>query len=306
MQKSRNAIALLITLMFVMLMSVAIGYGLKQFKKSSDIVQNEQFMYQSVSVVSDIINILKNSPDVAKLKDDNSTEAMYSFLSIFSELPPFEIDGLHITLSITNAHSKLNPNLIATNPEIQNDLREYLSTYMVDYNYVDVLLDVMSSFKAKDEYNNYNSYIFDVYPNLFREYLASKEHLNKVNVFYQEEYNDKHILDVPFDKLFYYTKDINSSIDVNYATVETWKMMLNVGEERAITLHSSEGNYTSMVDLALSEEEKVHFAKYKNKTSFYEPYLMVHLTLNKASQNAYIYFEYDINAEKGFNFVFDI
>jgi len=301
---SRNAIALLITMMFLMVITVAIGYGLKQLKHSVKTVQSETLLYQSSAILEDIINILKKSPDIKMLKDDNSTEALYLFLTTAPSIP-FEIDGLQVNLSFTSARAQFNVNEIATNKFAREYLRAYLSqNYMLSYAYVDVLLDNMSLFKAKNEYNNYNSVIFDENPNLFREYIASKSHLQKINNFYLQEYNDENIQKVPFERLFSYSKDITRAIDLNYATAEVWQLMLGVDAARAETLHAGSGSYQKIEDLGLSSEEKLRLSKFK--TSFYEPYILVNIILRKAEEEAHISFEYDIRKEKGSDFVFEI
>ena len=59
----KKGIALLITVLFVMAITVAVGVGLKQVKVASKQVQNENFMLQASTVLDDILNILHSSKE---------------------------------------------------------------------------------------------------------------------------------------------------------------------------------------------------------------------------------------------------
>jgi hypothetical protein len=298
----KKAIALLLTLMFIIVITAAIGYGLKQLNDSMSKVDNEKFMYQNVAIANDVINILRKSPYLKAL-DDNSTDKLYSFLSD-SAFIPLTTKDMQIKISLSSARGKFNPNIIAVNKNAREYLREYLNnSYMLSYDYVDVLLDNMNLYKSKKEKNIYNTDIFDKNPSLFRDYLASKEHLAQINDFYKQQ-NDKNFDTIPFNKLFYYSKDVNMSIDLNYASVEVWQFMLGVDKIRAEELYKNEGNYHSLKDLHLNDEEKERLSKFK--TSFYEPYILVNIFTQKEEKSAHISFEYDIKKEKVSHFVFEI
>ncbi|MDQ7066928.1 MAG: hypothetical protein Q9M40_02380 [Sulfurimonas sp.] len=58
MKRSKHAIALLITVMFIIVITVAIGVGLKQVNSASFQMKNEKFMYQSRLLIEDILKIL--------------------------------------------------------------------------------------------------------------------------------------------------------------------------------------------------------------------------------------------------------
>jgi hypothetical protein len=94
------------------------------------------------------------------------------------------------------------------------------------------------------------------------------------------------------------------SIDLNYASVEVWQFMLGVDKIRAEELYKNEGNYHSLKDLHLNDEEKERLSKFK--TSFYEPYILVNIFTQKEEKSAHISFEYDIKKEKVSHFVFEI
>ncbi|WP_457747132.1 hypothetical protein [Sulfurimonas sp.] len=303
MQQNKNAIALLLTVMFVIVISVALGYGLKSVKKSAKVIESEKFLYQNSLIVEDVLRILKESPDFKVLRDDNATTELYMFLSSSSYIP-LEMGNMQILISFVSARAKFNPNQLYNNSKEIDAFKHYVQEYMVDNFYVDILLDNMKIITQENRYDGYNSAIFDKNPELFREYVASSEHLKKINNYYKVEYNNENINKIDFKNLFYYSKDRNTSIDLNYATPEVWKLLLGVDTLRAEALSSGSGSYSEIGDLGLSDEEKESLKNFK--TSFYEPYLYVNIEVMSEVGNSQISFEYDIKKQKGYGFVFKI
>ena len=301
MRQERNAIALLITIMFVIVITVAIGYGLKQVNEASKIVKNENFMYQSHIIVEDVLNILQTSQEVKMIADDNSTSELFLFLSQ-SAFIPFESSGLEIIMKISSARAKFNPLLLKANLVRQDVMKQYLNNYMINNQYVDLLLDNISGIK---EDNRYYSSIFDENPYLFRDYIASSKHLEKINNFYTKEFNDNALSKVDFNNLFYYSDDNNTKIDLNYATTEVWEMLLGTSKERAEFLSNSGGSYTeeSPPDLTSDEKESLN---YFNATNYFEPILFVEVEISKDDVSSNISFEYNIKERKGSNFVYEL
>ena len=298
MRQARSAIALLITIMFVIVITVAIGFGLKQVNKASSVVKDEHFIYQSRIVVQDILKILKTSPNIKKIADTNSTAGLFLFLSQASFIP-FENSGLEIVIKLSSARGKLNPNTLKNNQPRQDAMKQYFNNYNINSNYVDILLDNMGGIKVD---NSYNSTIFDENPSLFRDYIASSKHLEKINDFYSKEYNDNSLSKIDFNNLFYYSPEENTSIDLNYATKEVWEMLLRCTQERAEFLSDAGGTYTSLDSLNLDEEEKINLALFK--TSFFEPILFVKLEIRKENSSAKVSFEYNMRTKKASNFTF--
>jgi len=298
MHQKKSGIALLITVMFVIVITVAIGVGLKQVNLASKVVQSENFMYQSTILVEDILNILSTNKDIATLIDTNSSEVLYVFLSQAAFIP-FEAAGLEIVMKIKSARGKFSPNMITQKnlPYIQ----QYLNANMINSQYLDILLDSMSKIK---EDNSYNSAIFDDKPYLFRDYIVSKKHLQEINNFYTREFNDNSLKNIDFDNLFYFSSEKNLVIDLNYATAEVWEMLLGCTKERAEFLFDGGGMYTELADLDLNDQEKESLKQFK--TSFYEPILFVEIDIKQNNNNSLITFEYDIKNKKGSNFVYEI
>ena len=287
--------------MFVMIISVAVGYGLSQMKKASQITQDENILYRSTIVLNDVLNILKNSAELNSYADENSSADLYSFFQMAGYLP-LSIGNEKVVVSLKSARCKLNINALNKKNELL--FRNYFNRYMVGSNYVDVLKDCMRKNQAKDEYNNYSSRIFDENPTLFRDYIASKKHLEIINKFYLQEYGDQNLKMLPFDDLFSYGDDQKESVDLNYATVAVWQLMLDTTKERAEILTQGEGAYNSLEDLNLTPQEKINLKKFK--TTFYAPYIAVEIEIVRQKSVSKIHFIYDIKSKKGYDFVFEV
>ena len=295
---SKEGIALLVTVMFVIVITVAIGFGLKQVNTAASEIKKENFMYQSTLLVEDVLNILKNSPDIKSVVDSNSSDNLYIFLSQAAFIP-FEVSGLEIILKVSSARSKFHPSSLDGNNSAL--MRQYLNNYGINSQYVEILADNFGGIK---EDNSYNSRIFDEKPYLFRDYIASSAHLKEINDFYAKEYNENSLSKIDFNNLFYFSHDSNVSIDLNYATPEVWELMLGTSRERAEELSIGGGAYSTNDDLGLNDDEIRNLGLFK--TSFFEPILFVEIEIAQNGSSSKISFEYDIRAQKGSNFVYEI
>ena len=295
----RKGIALLITLMFVIVITVSLGYALTQVNNASDTLKQEKFLYQTSFIVEDVLRMLKNAPQVQEIVDSNSSESL-GLLLTQSMYIPLNLEDTKLVLKISSARSKFNPkNFTVKNLPI---MKQYLNVNMVNSEYGDILFDAISG--IKDD-NSYNSRIFDENPNLFRDYIVSSAHLKQINNFYTKEYNDDALKNIDFDQLFCYGEDTNTSVDLNYATAELWEMMTGTNKERASELQANGfGAYASFEDLGLNTTELASLKKFK--TSFFEPILFIELDIQKDKNQAKISFEYDIAQKKGSNFVYEI
>lgn len=284
-----------------MIISVAIGYGLSEMKKASKIAQNESILYKSSMVLEDILSILENSTDINSLLDDNASADLYSFFEMTQYLP-LDIANEKVVLSLKSARSKLNINMINQKNELL--FRNYFDRYMIGNNYVDILKECMRKNQAKDQYNNSFSSLFDKKPALFRNYIASKEHLEQINEFYTQEYGETNLKMVPFDTLFSFSEDPNEAVDLNYISSDVWELILDTSKERAQELYAGEGTYTSLGDLHLTQKEKKNLAKFK--TTFFAPFIFVEIEIMREGSRSKLTFVYDIKKKRGYNFVFEV
>jgi len=300
----KNAIALLITVMFVIVISVAIGLGLKQINNASKSVQEEKFSYQISLLLEDVLHMLQNSNDLKQIADTNNSIDDFSLFLMQTQMIPFSTKGIDVLIKVQSARRTFN--VSDMNDSRRADyLVEYLNKYGINSDYVTMLFDIISGIK---EDGNYNTTLFEQYPSLFRSYLASYQHLEVLNRFYEKEMNDNSLKNVDFTQLFYCKgRDTNAThykIDLNYATPEVWEMMLGCSQEKAKLLAEHDDLYEKKADLHLEPQELSRLQAYKY--SFFEPYLDVEVRFLHNESEAKISFEYDIREKKGYNFVYEI
>jgi hypothetical protein len=303
LQMNKTGIALLITLLFIMAITVSIGVGLKSVNDASAEVENENFLFQSRVVTDDLITLLQESKELEALAKDDSIEGLFLFLSQ-SGFIPFEIADLKVSMEINSARAKFNPNTLSdgnNSIEVQrvDALKEYVSAYRVNHTYVDILLDNMNPAST-----SYNSSIFNDNPYLFREYISSDAHLEEINAYYTQTHYDNSLKDIDLEKLFYISPDRHTKIDLNYATPEVWEMILGIDRQRAEKLSLGSGSYTDIQSLDLNDEEIKSLGRFD--VSYFEPNLDIRLHINKDDRHTDIRFEYDIKNKKGLNFSYAI
>ena len=290
----KNAIALLLTLLFIMLITISITVGLKQVNKASSALENENFLFQSSIIVDDLLNLLKISPELDAIESADAFRILLTNLTIL----PLEVPSAEVSIEVASARSKLNINHF-TNEERLEVLRNYLSRNLVDVSFTDILQDSMSGIKSD---LSYKSTLFDQRPDLYRDYITSPEHLNELVDFYSNYYNDDSLEKIDMSGLFYFSDNKEYKLDLNYLTPEVWDMLLACGEDKATQL--SLGIYNSIEDIDLSTNEKSIVEVFD--TSFFEPYVDIVINIKKNDKTAKIRFEYDIKNKKGSNFVYDI
>jgi len=305
----RNAIALMITLLFVITISAAIGIGLKQVKEASQSVNGETFMIESSVILDDVLRLLKTNKDLDLITKAETLEEKRDALALFlasSEFIPFESSGVKVILEIHSARAKLNiNNLIDQNGTLNAKVEEALLIYFrdkgVEDEYLGYLKDGMGGIK---EDGDYQTELFVKEPEVVKNYIVNKKHLEKINETYGKILHTNSLSKIKFDKLFCYEKDRNVSIDLNYAPKELWRLMLGVDDTRAQQLVDEEGMYAKEEDLLLKEHELKALKRFK--VSFYEPFLDVKVEILKADKDVKIQFEYDLTKKKGSHFIYEL
>jgi hypothetical protein len=290
----------MVTLIFIIAISVSLGISLKMVKDVKTEVTKQKFAMQSNIIVNDIIAMLDDFS-----KEINSAQRLFIFLQQYGELP-LEINGIMVHISIKSARSKINLNILKDNNTTENNFKhslgQYLGSYGINSTYLDMLIDNVNGIKKDD---SYNSDIFTYKPYLFRDYIASYRHLKEINDFYAIINNDNSLSQIDFEELFYFSKDTNTTLDVNYISTDTWRLLLNCDEARASELILGAGQYEKKADLKLSPLELESFNNL-NIDSYYGRFLDVKINLNNGSLSSKIGFEYDVEKKKVSNFVYNI
>lgn len=294
----RHGVALLLTLSFLIVISISLGFVLHEVNKSSELVKREKFLYQSTQLVEDFVHLLQNAPEFKEILDANSATALYALLSQ-AEFIPLHIGEYELIVSLHSARGKFNPNDL--NPQRLEALKVFLSHYMINGVYGDILYDSISSMK---EDGVYNTTLFQNHPELFRDYIASPKHLEVLKDFYIQEFHDNSINAIDQSKLFYLSDAQGSAIDLNFATPEVWELLLGSTKERAQELYAGAGSYEKMEDLHLTVEEKRNLSRFK--TTLYEPILQVDIHIVDTNESVDINFEYNIAKKEGSHFVYKL
>ncbi|MDQ1268152.1 MAG: hypothetical protein QG560_795 [Campylobacterota bacterium] len=302
----KNAIALLVTIFFIMAITIGIGIGLGAMKSASQDVEEERFMFQTALILDDILSLLSNYKEIDALGEANANETFARFLNQ-TQLIPFKIEDMKVLIQIRSARGSLNINSLQDDNatlyvQRAEHVREYLKRFRVQEQYIDFLRDGMSKIK---EDASYHTRMFYDAPYLYRDHIASMEHLEQINEAYTRQYRDTSLEKADLGHLFSFNKDRNTKIDLNYATQATWMLMLGIDEESALSLVQKPYLYGSYEDLPLSDEKKAVLQDVF-ETSFFEPFIEVQVAIGQGNKSAKIVFEYDLKNKKGSNFVYEI
>ena len=301
----RRGIALLLTLIIVMLMSIAIGLSMRTLNDAKKSVEKERFMIQSGMIVEDILDVLNKSPEMRAVAEANSSVALFTLLSSASMLP-FESEGYRVLVSLKSARDRLNINTFAKADttkakERRVRLANFLNDYALGGDLYNYILDSMGGFK---EDGSYRSDLFYNDPTLYRNAIVSSRQMERILLDFAKKDGIDPFSKLNFDKIFAYNEDPTTKLDLNYATPEVWELVAGVSKERAKQLFENAGAYESLSDLGLSEEEEKILSLFDY--SFFEPVILVHLDVLKEDISAAIEFEYDIKKKRAKRFVFEI
>ena len=300
-KKMKNAIALMITLFFVMALSISIGLGLKYVKEGAQSVNQEQFLIQTRSVLADFLTMLRTAPQLTSI---NSADTLSLFLSEAS-LIPLSSNDVNVIIKISSARDKISPEILNTQ-EKRDAFLAFLSTKGVNTEYLNILDDMMGGIK---EDGSYRSDIFTNRPTLFRNYIASKKQLEVADAFYTETFHEQSLENITPTELFYTSAESNATnykMDLNHIKPIAWEMILGCDKQRAEALSANAGFYANANDLGLSADENLSLTRFHQNISYYEPFVAVEITIMKDNEKALISFEYNLESKKGSNFVLEV
>ncbi len=300
----RKGVALLITLFFMILVAVAVGLGLGYANDARSEVEKESFLIQSSVIVADVIRMLKNSSDIEQIVDTNSSASFYAFLSTSSFIP-LQSNGYRILISLRSARGKFNVNaLMNSQREIDQKrldaLERFLTVHEIQNEFASMLLDAMGGIR---EDGVYYSDVFYNNPEMFRDFIASRNHFETILRYYKMKYHDNVDEKVDFLELFSFYKDRETTVDLNYATPLVWELILGCTPQRARQLSKNTGMYESVEDIGLDENEREKLERFA--TSFYEPIVLVDVVIEKGKLEAAIRFTYDLKKRKASDFSYE-
>lgn len=286
----RSGIALLITLFFIMAITVAVGVSLTQFKEGRTHLDKQRFMVQCSAVLSDVVSLLQTAPMINEVSDADSLKMLLDS----GGLIPLEADGLQLLIRVKSARGTLNINTLAASEPFQQALNAYLLRYNVqDVTYLnDLLIDSM-----RGEQPSYRTELFYEKPWLYREGIADRRHFEQLLDYYVQTRFDESVKKVPWEALVHFGNSNTSGVDANYVSSELWKLMLpDIQDEKAQLLAEGLEVYRELKDLELGDEDIKRLGNYG--IEFYKPVLGVELTVVQAEEEAKIIFEYTIDAKQ--------
>ncbi len=286
----RRAIALLITLFFVISVTAAVGVSMIQLRLSAQQVREGKCLIQSSMILDDLIKLLKTTPILEKI---NNADDLRYFLENTS-LIPVALENLNVKVNIHSPMGRININTLASSKAFQEALSLYMLQYEIediDY-FQDLLIDSMGGKQP-----HYRTDLFDNQPWLYREKIVSMAHFEQIVDYYVITRHDAKIRKIPWDSLIRFSTPNDYYIDVNYITAELWQLLLpGLSEGLAKELSSWENLYKAEEDLGLSQEELEYLHKYQ--LSYYLPRLAVNVDVKRNDQNVHVAFEYDIKTKK--------
>ncbi|MFT5659642.1 MAG: hypothetical protein ACI9TV_000264 [Sulfurimonas sp.] len=295
---ANRGIALLVTVFFIMLITLSVGVGLKYINESAKSIEKEQFLFQTTVILDDVLRILQT---LKELEQVGSAVDLSTFL-LTSEVIPFQSNGVEVVIKFSSARSRINPNALKDKDRL-DAFKLFLSRKSINTVYGDILVDSMSGVK---EDQTYVTDIFNVHPYAFRDYISSSKHLQMINEFYVNSYHDANFKYTDTKEIFYTSKDTNSSIDLNFATASTYEILLGCDTMRAQELSLREDVFQTIEEfkLELSAEEQINLSKFNS--SIFEHYLDVNIQIMHKDKISNIRFEYNTQLKKGSNFVFEV
>lgn len=301
----RRGVALLVTLVIVMLMTLVIGWSMQNLDRAKGVVEKERFLIQSGIIIEDVLSMLKNSPEINAVVEDNTSVALFTLLSSASMLP-FESQGYRVLISLSSARGKLNINTLGENNTTRarqrvDYLANFLSSKGLNGDLVYYILDSMDGIK---EDGSYRSDLFFNDPTLYRDAIVSSKQMERILLDYEKKEGIDPFSKLDFDKIFFYDQDRTTKLDLNYASAEVWEFVAGVTQERAKVLAQEAGMYQSLEDLGLTPEEKRLLEMFDY--SFFEPVISVHIDVMKEKLNGTIEFEYDLKKKKAKRFVYEV
>lgn len=296
----RPAIALMVTLFFIMAITVAVGLSLSQLKAGNEQLQEGQFMVQSNAVLEDVLTLLTKTTDVMKVQDTATLRVFFDSAAII----PFEIEGLRVKIAMRSAKGKFNINLLANSEALQEVFKEYLLDFNVQDGtyFVDLLIDAMSG-----RQDIYRTDLVDEMPWMYKDGIVDKAHFDQLVDFYVLMRHDNTIRSIPWDELIVFGDAKNAQIDANYVTPQLWRLMLpdsSTEQIRNLVENAYLIGYTSEADLGLSSDELALIAPFE--LIYYLPVAEVSVMIEKSDSMAEIRFKYDIASKQASEFSYDI
>lgn len=303
-EAKRPAMALMMTLFFIIAIVSALAISLTQTRQVMTHVNEGQFLVQTSALLEDTLSLFKGAKELDEIVDATTFDL---YMSMASVIPLPEVNGLRVLISMESDRGKFNINTLnAKDKKLLTMFQEYLqnSQYNIqDINYLtELLMDAMSGKR-----DLYYTDIFDQYPLLYRERIVNKKHLDQILDYYILTRHDNAVSLVPWEELFRFGDNNDSTLDVNYMKQASWQMILPfIQETTAVEIAESGEVYEKLDDISYLDEGSIKILKDYNATT-YQPFIQVELDVNNdKNQSSRVKFEYDLKNKKAYKFEYTI
>jgi len=301
MTSSRPAIALIITLFFIMAMTLLVGISSGLSDRALKRVEKERFLIQANRISHDVVTILNQIT-----KDLNSSDD----LDMLIDLPVLlddEVSGMHVEITFESASSRLNINsLVDENGTIQKEYYNLLENVLINNQVLDPSLFlslVADTIDSDIEERIVDSEIATLDPFYSNGEIIDMKHFNKIIQKYIEMRDDLAINQIPWSKLI---STVGKDIDINHVTPELFaEIFPNFAPDEVLeyTLGRKD-TYNKMEDLEVDDITKEYLLKLG--VSFYEPLVKCNVLLKVNEQTGIISFYYDLSGKNASEFNIEI
>jgi len=301
MTSSRPAIALIITLFFIMAMTLLVGISSGLSDSALKRVEKERFLIQANRISHDVVTILGQIT-----KDLNGSDD----LDMLIDLPVLlddEVSGMHVEITFESASSRLNINsLVDENGTIQKEYYNLLENVLINNQVLDPSLFlslVADTIDSDIEERIVDSEIATLDPFYSNGEIIDMKHFNKIIQKYIEMRDDLAINQIPWSKLI---STVGKDIDINHVTPELFaEIFPNFAPDEVLeyTLGRKD-TYNKMEDLEVDDITKEYLLKLG--VSFYEPLVKCNVLLKVNEQTGIISFYYDLSGKNASEFNIEI
>jgi len=287
----RKSIALLVTLFFILSISVVVSYILEIQKRSFELLETSKDITQLQALSLDVKKIIKKIPQI---NDINDSENLANFLDSFSQIPLPISDDLIANIEISSAANKINinsyPKWTAKQKELfLNYLQNRYQLSQAQF-FLDIIQDLTTN---KKNYYPLTSILNDN-PKFGESGIYGFDEFMMAIDYYIKNSLDYNILNIPWKKIITFSED---EIDLNQMDRELWFLFLPSRSEDDIK-NLKNRIYKNIKDIELDDEEKKILKSFNVKA--FVPKIDIEIKI----KNQKIKLEYDISKKKILSYKF--
>ena len=262
-------------------------------KRGLELSHHTKFMVQVNSLLVDIVKLF--STKVVFVKDSATLLLLTNTDINLNESKA----GLHITIDIDSAASRLNINQILSSASTKNQpIYDIMVNILQAYNVNDIdffLNVVMDTIDSDKKERFYQSEIILVQDDFENSRIYSHQHLSQIIAYYKEKIGDNNIDSVPWQQLIQFHSD---EMDINYMPPKLLAYVLNRNEEE-ITLLLQDNIPISDMNTLFTQADKDKLSQVGIKV--FVPHIEAKVNMKVFEREAKASFSYDLDSKKADN-----